>query len=126
MRFNRLSDETRARVVGCLVEGMGVRSTARANGIAINSVQAIIRDVGPRCRCNHDRIVCDLKTTRVQADEMWGFVGCRDANVPAHRRGEFGIGDAWMWLALDRDARLVASYMVGKRQSADAHAFLAD
>lgn len=126
MLYNRTSDKTRAQIVASLVEGTGVRATARIVGCAINTVQAVVRDVGPRCRRNHDEMVRNLSTTRVQADEMWGFCFCREGRIPKDRKGEFGIGDVWMWSAIDANTRLVVSYMVGRRQRTDAYSFLRD
>jgi IS1 family transposase len=113
-------------VIGCLVEGLGVRPTARAQGIAINSVQAILRDVAPRCRRSHDEKVRHLPTTRIEADEAWAFCHAREANVPKSHKGEWGYGDVWVWTAIDADTKIIPSYMLGRRRTYDAGRFLLD
>ena len=37
-----------------------------------------------------------------------------------------GKGDAWTWVAIDQDSKLVLSYRVGERSHDMAHAFMAD
>ena len=44
----------------------------------------------------------------------------------ACRAGEFGVGDVWTWTAIDADTKLVASWMVGTRDSEAAKAFIGD
>ncbi len=44
--MNRLSVEKRAQVLSMLVEGNSVRATSRMSGVAINTVQKLILDIG--------------------------------------------------------------------------------
>jgi transposase-like protein len=46
--------------------------------------------------------------------------------VPEDRRDEFGYGDVWTWVALDPDTKVVPTWLVGRRDGADATAFIAD
>ena len=43
---NRLSTEQRARIVGCLTEGMSIRATVRATGAAKNTITKLLLDLG--------------------------------------------------------------------------------
>ena len=45
-------------------------------------------------------------------------------NVPDDRKDEFGIGDVWCWVAIDADSKLVPSWLLGERKTADCIAFL--
>lgn len=47
-------------------------------------------------------------------------------NVPEEHLYEWGYGDVWTWVALDPDTKLVCSWLIGRRDGADAMAFLAD
>jgi IS1 family transposase len=57
-------------------------------------------------------------------DEIWGFIGKKQRNV----KGEDGaeVGDVWTWVAIDPDTKAVPVFHVGKREVADAHAFVAE
>jgi IS1 family transposase len=59
-------------------------------------------------------------------DEIWAFVGAKDKNVPADKRGQFGIGSVWTWTALCADTKLVPSWYVGTRDAGSAHEFMTD
>jgi hypothetical protein len=53
---------------------------------------------------------------RIQVDEVWQFVGCKQKNVSAKKIERDGIcGDVWTWVAIDADTKLIPSWMIGQR-----------
>jgi IS1 family transposase len=46
--------------------------------------------------------------------------------VPEDKKGTFGYGDIWTWIALDADTKLVPSFFVGYRDSVCARIFIDD
>jgi IS1 family transposase len=123
--MKQLKTEQRVAILNCLVEGVGVNATCRMTGVAKNTVLKLLRDVGAACDRYHNEHVRNLKTRRVQADEIWSFVYAKAKNVPEEKQG-FGVGDVWTWTALDADSKLIISYLVGKRDAGYAHEFLQD
>lgn len=123
--MNVLPVERQARVLAALVEGNSVRATCRLTGVAKGTVLALLRDVGAHCKNHHDRVVRDLRVRRVQADEIWSFVGAKDRNIPRDEKGQ-GRGDVWTWTAIDHDSKLAIAYRVGNRDSVDATIFMQD
>lgn len=91
--MNRLTKEERIRVVAALVEGNSIRATVRMAAIAKNTVVKLLCDIGVACAEHHDKTVRELKTKRVQADEIWCFVGAKQKNIPQEKASE-GWGDA--------------------------------
>jgi len=124
--MNRLSTEKRAQIVGCLVEGMSIRATCRVTGAAKNTVAKLLGDLGAACSAYMAEVMVDLPCERLQADEIWSFCYAKARNVPAEHEGEFGYGDVWTWVALDADTKLVPSFMIGRRDTEDAYAFMTD
>ncbi|HEY3374166.1 MAG TPA: IS1 family transposase [Candidatus Aquicultor sp.] len=124
--MNKLSVEKRAQIIGCLVEGMSIRGTVRITGAAKNTVTKLLVDLGNACSDYQDKVMRDLPCKRLQFDEIWSFVYAKQKNVPEEHQGEFGYGDVWTWVALDADTKLVPSWLVGERNTADAAAFVAD
>lgn len=122
--MNRLSTERRAAVIAALVEGNGLRATARITGVARMTVEKLLRDLGAACRDYHDAHVRNLTSQRIQCDEIWSFVGAKQKNVPVHKAGEWG--DCWTWTAIDADSKLIVSYFVGQRTAPDAYDFMRD
>jgi IS1 family transposase len=123
--MNRLDIATRVSILSALVEGVGINATSRMTGVSNNTVLKLLRDIGPACDRYHNEHVRNLKTRRVQADEVWSFVYAKAKNVPQEKRG-FGIGDVWTWTAIDADSKLLISYLAGLRDAGYAFHFMQD
>jgi IS1 family transposase len=95
-------------------------------GVAKNTVTKLLVDLGSACAKYQDRTLRDLATERIQCDEIWSFVYAKKKNVPEEKRGEFGYGDIYTWVAIDADSKLVATYLVGERSLEDARHFMHD
>jgi len=122
--MNQLSTEKRAAVIAALVEGNSLRATSRLTGVARMTVEKLLRDLGVACMTYHDAHGRNLKSQRIQCDEIWAFVGAKAKNVPEEKKGEWG--DCWTWTALDPDSKLIVSYAVGTRAGSIAYDFMKD
>lgn len=98
--MNQLSIEKRVQVVGCLVEGMSIRSTVRITGAAKNTVTKLLVEIGKACREYQDKAFHNLSCQRLQCDEIWSFCYAKEKNVPQELKGIFGVGDVWTWTAI--------------------------
>lgn len=124
--MNRLDAETRCRVISALVEGASIRSVARMTGGARNTITTLLLEVGAACAVYQDKALRNLPCERIQCDEIWSFIGAKDKNLPADKRGQFGFGTVWTWTALDADTKLMCSWMVGSRDGSSAIEFMRD
>lgn len=124
--MNRLSTEKRAQIIACLVDGVSIRATTRITGAAKNTITKLVVDLGEACEAYQDRTLVDLPCQTIQCDEIWNFVYAKAKNVPAARKGEFGVGDVWTWIAIDADSKLVPSWFVGQRNAEDGFWFMMD
>jgi IS1 family transposase len=71
----------------------------------------------------HERMR-DLPCRRLQVDEIWAYVGKKQAHL---KPGEsVRAGDFWTFVAIDAETKLVPSYFVGKRTAVNAYAFMRD
>ena len=66
----------------------------------------------------------NLPCTRLELDEIWGFVGKKERNVKQGDSHE--VGSVWTWCAIDADTKLVPAFKVGHRNAATATAFTQD
>lgn len=123
--MNRLDMATRVSILSALVEGVGINAASRMTGVSNNTVLKLLRDVGAACDRYHNEHVRNLKTKRVQADEIWSFVYAKAKNVPEEKQG-LGFGDVWTWTAIDADSKLLISYLVGLRDADYAFHFMQD
>jgi IS1 family transposase len=125
-RMKTLSREKQAQIVAALVEGNSLRATARMCDVAFNSVLNFLPRVGMACAEYQDTALRGLKCKRLQCDECWSFCYAKDKNVPADKKGQFGFGSIWTWVAIDADTKLVPSFLVGNRDVQSAHLFMQD
>jgi hypothetical protein len=79
--MNKLSNGQRAKVVAALVEGNSIRSTVRMTGVAKNTVQKLLLELGAACSEYLDKSISNLKSERVHIDELWSFVAAKQKNV---------------------------------------------
>lgn len=77
--------------------------------------------MGSGCERLLDEHMRDVHCEQIEADEQWMYVLKRRHRVRAGDSA--GVGDAWVWSAVDPDSKLIPAHHVGKRQLADAHAF---
>jgi IS1 family transposase len=124
--MNRLPIEDRARIVAALVEGNSIRSVCRMTGFAKRTVTRLLVEVGSACFHYQDRVLHNLKCKRLQCDEIWSFIGCKQKNVTPAKAETGIVGDAWVWVAIDADTKLVPCWLVGKRDAGCATEFIAD
>ncbi len=108
------------------MEGVGVNATSRLTGVGKQAILRLLADLGTACFRFHEERVRGLKPARIECDEVWSFVWAKEKSLRPEHRGTRGIGDAWLWTAIDPDTKLLVSFHVGKRSPDDARAFTLD
>jgi IS1 family transposase len=107
-----------------LIEGTSIRSAERITKLHRDTIMRLLVLAGERCIALMDTQMRNLKCKRVQSDEIWTFVGKKKRNV---RDGESNeLGDAWVFVAIDAETKLIPSYIVGKRTKECTYQFLTD
>lgn len=124
--MNTLSRAKQTRIIHSLVEGNSLRATARLCDVAFNSILKLLPQIGMACADYQDRALRGLKCKRIQCDECWSFCYANEKNAPAEKKGQFGFGDVWTWVAIDADTKLVPSFMIGNRDARSALMFIDD
>ena len=64
----------RVAVIAALVEGNGLRATARMTSVARATVEKLLRDLGNVCAMYQHVVMRNLPCTKIQVDEIWNFV----------------------------------------------------
>ncbi len=121
--MRKLNIEKRTAILSCLVEGNSINGVTRLCSVSKLTVLRLLADVESLCRDWHDLLVRKLNCRRLECDEIWSFVGCKQRSW---QEGKQGDGDCWTWVALDADTKLVVSYLVGLRDSGYAVEFIRD
>jgi IS1 family transposase len=123
--MNRLNTEKRAQILRCLVDGNSIRATARLVDVSINSVVKLLIEAGKFCSDYQDKTLKNLPCKRVQCDEIWSFVGCKEKNATPEHKAK-GHGDVWTWTAIDAETKLVPCWFIGTRDAGAAYHFIHD
>jgi IS1 family transposase len=122
---NVLKKDKQIAIIAALAEGMAIRQVERMTGIFRDTIMNYGLKVGRGCARIMDEKMRDLDCGEVQIDELWGFVGKKQAHLKPD--DDAGLGDAWVFSALDADTKLVAAYKVAKkRDRANVNAFAQD
>jgi IS1 family transposase len=124
--MNRLPIEKQIQVVSALVEGNSIRATVRMTGVSKNTIAKLLVELGAACSEYLNKTLVNLNCKRIQADEIWSFVGAKQKNVTPKMAEKGVCGDVWTWVALDADTKLVCSWMVGPRDTGTATEFIQD
>ena len=124
--MNKLSTQQRTKVISALVEGNSVRATCRMTGVARMTVTKLLVDIGMACYKYQYKNLRNLQSRRIQCDEIWSFCYAKQDNLPDNKRGKFGYGDVWTWVAIDADTKLVPCWLVGQRNAYYGHQFMSD
>jgi IS1 family transposase len=120
--MNKLNLARRAAVVRCLIDGMSIRATARVTNTDKDTVTKILVEVGEFCAIYQDHAIQNLsRTVRVEADEIWSFVGAKEGN-----KTRADQGDLWTYTAMDADSKLMITWLVGDRTGESTRTFMAD
>ncbi|HUZ59242.1 MAG TPA: DDE-type integrase/transposase/recombinase [Hanamia sp.] len=122
--MNKLPISKKVQIINLLVEGSSLRAASRIADVSINTVTKLLVDVGRACEKFHDEKVRGLKSSKIQADEIWSFVYSKQKNVPDGM--ENAAGDIWTWTAIDADSKLIVSWFVGDRTAVSANLFMKD
>ena len=123
--MNKLKPEMQDTIIGALVEGSSIRSVERMTGVHRDTIMRLMIRVGNSCGSLLDHMMHDLPCNRIEVDEVWCYVGKKERHVRDYDDPN-QFGHFWTWVALDPETKLIPSYLVGKRNAENAHAFICD
>lgn len=121
--MNTLPTHKKVQIINLLVEGTSMRTAARISDVSINTITKLLVEVGQACQLFHDETVRNVGAKHVQADEIWSFVYAKEQNKPQDIEG---AGDAWTFVGIDSDTKLVISWLLGDRDIETATFFMKD
>ena len=124
--MNKLPLDKRVQILNMMVEGSSMRAISRVADVSINTVTKLLVDAGLACARFHDEAVRGVEAQHIQCDEIWSFCYTKARNVPTAKAAPDHAGDVWTWTALDRDSKLIVSYLIGRRDAEYANIFMQD
>lgn len=122
--MNTLNTKARLRILRCLLEGNGIRSTARIVGVSKGTVLKLLADVGKVCLEYHEDKMRNIECRNIQVDEIWTFIYAKKKTTPKKEIEVYG--DWWTWTAVCADSKIVPCWYIGDRTTESAVNFLCD
>jgi transposase-like protein/IS1 family transposase len=116
--------EKAIRALGMMLEGMSIRAISRLTGLHKNTILSLMVTASQNAQRVFDAHVRNVRPKFVQLDELWCMVGCHGKQVTIESPADWG--DAWSWLALDSDSKMILSYHIGPRNTVSAYKFVRD
>jgi IS1 family transposase len=121
---NVLNTDKQIAIIAALAEGSSIRAIERMTDVHRDTIMRLGVKVGKACTSLMDKTMRDLPCTRLEMDEIWGFVGKKEKHVKLEDPAE--VGSVWTFCAIDADSKLVPAFRVGARDRATANAFMQD
>lgn len=107
-----------------LTECVGVRATARITNVDKKTVLRVLSRAAGHALTISRSLVKNLKVSECQLDEMWSFIGKKEAHLEPIEKLEGILGDAWIWIAFDPAHKVVIAHVIGKRTEPHAVSLL--
>lgn len=123
--MNALAKETQLQVAHLLAEGNSIRSIDRLTTVHRDTIMKLLVRVGGHCRDFLDLRLRGLKLEHLEIDEIWTFVRKKQGRIRVDE-SDRGVGDYYLFVALDEETKLVPCYALGKRNGITCAAFLRD
>jgi IS1 family transposase len=108
-----------------LLEGNSIRSTERITELDRNTLMSLLVKAGDRCQRLMDEKLVDLDVRDVEVDEIWGYVGKKENHRTPYEQDFAEIGDAYCFVAMERNTKLVLTHYLGKRTAPSTEHFVA-
>ncbi len=84
----------------------------------------LLVSAGKECEKLFARTIVNVKVKEVQCDEIWGYVGKKEAHRLPDEQNDESIGDAYCFVAIERHTKLVLNFALGRRSQATTDAFI--
>ena len=108
---NVLPVEKQVAVIAALCEGSSIRAIERQTEIHRDTIMRLGVRIGKGCTAMMDAKMRNLSCTRLEMDEVWGFIGKKERHLrPDDDSTRYG--DIWTYCAIDADTKLVPAFRV--------------
>jgi IS1 family transposase/transposase-like protein len=107
-----------------LIEGNSIRSTERITGLDRTTIARLLVRAGERCEKLLAETIRNIEVRDVEADEMWGFVGMKEKAKGNLYKHVDTLGDAYTYVAMERNSKLILAWHLGKRTKQDTLRFI--
>ena len=99
-------------------------SAERITGVHRDTILRLLVLAGERCQRLMDEKIKSLDVLDVEVDEIWGFVGKKESHKCKSEKQVEVIGDAYCFVGMERNCKLVLCHHLGKRDQLSTNLFM--
>jgi transposase-like protein/IS1 family transposase len=107
-----------------LIEGNSIRSTERITGVHRDTIIRLLIRTGENCGRMMAEGIKGIPVKDVQVDEIWGFVYKKETHKWFEEKDNKKIGDAYTFVAIERNTKLVLTFLLGRRDIKTTNQFI--
>ena len=119
-----LKHDRKVAIINALCNGNSLRATSRLTDTHRTAIQNLLVRVGQRCERLMLEKMRDLDCKYLELDELWTFCGKKERMLTPIEKLDLSLGDQYLFLAIDRESKLIPAWELGKRTSSTAMRFL--
>ena len=118
-----LPEDKTLLVLNLMLEGNSIRSIERITGVEKKTITRVLLHAGEHCEQLMKRRINGVMVKDVEADEIWGFVGCKNRHKLHKGITDPHLGDAYTFVGIERNTKLILAWHLGERGMEDTEAF---
>ena len=107
-----------------LIEGNSIRSTQRITNLDQNTIIKLLVIAGEKCERIMAKHVRNIAVQDVECDEIWAYVGKKEGHKTEAEANDGSLGDAYCFVAIERNTKLVLNFALGRRNQQTTDAFI--
>lgn len=110
--------------VQLLIEGSSIRTTERITGLHRDTILRLLVVAGEKCEKIMGRMIVNVPVADVECDEIWAFVQKKEGHKSPEEANDGSIGDAYCFVAIERNTKLVLNFALGRRSRQTTQVFI--
>jgi hypothetical protein len=120
--MNKLPFAKKLEIANSLIAGVSLRETAKTCDISVNTVSKFLYDIGRACQIIHDESVRKLSSEIIDVNEVCSY------STKKRYKHDYCLpnADEYVFFAIDRQSKLVISWVPGTWNPDTAVSFVTD
>jgi IS1 family transposase len=114
--------EKAEQVLKLLLEGNSVSSVVRVTEVHQKTVLKLLVLAGEKCERIIAEKIRNVEVRDLECDELWSYIGKKQKRV--RPEDDQNLGDAYVFVAIERHSKLVLNIALGKRDQSTADVFV--
>ena len=110
------------KVLQLLLEGFSVRAIERISGLHRDTILKLLVAAGEKCEKLLGCLIVNVTVKDVECDEIWSFIGKKQKAM--EEDDDPNYGDAYCFVAMERNTKLVLNFALGKRNQDTTDIFI--